>query len=272
MQKPSRRISFDDHVQMIEAPPPPLPEPSEPVLKYSPQGPIRNNPKKLSANENYNSLPRTFLDNLQKVMNKKWQVAEKCRQNESPSPYEVLGFRDETVAAVGQPSMSTKNSAIGAWVLETQLYAGSPYNPPAHPPHHGAHHPPLNHHPGPQQAVNHHPGPPQAVSCHQAVITPQAVSYQVENAVPRGGYVTVPELSDYGHYDVYNNRQQLYNNGHHHQPQHYHQQQQPVVLREPEPEASYVDPSRLRANKMLRQRPPPPPRRSEKTHLTNNLI
>merc|ERR1719232_2407111 len=108
MQKPSRRISFDDHVQMIEAPrqqtptpPPPLPEPSpalppsEPVMKYSPQGPIRNNPKKLSANENYNSLPRTFLDNLQKVMSKKWQVAEKCRQNENTSPYEVLGFRDE---------------------------------------------------------------------------------------------------------------------------------------------------------------------------------
>ena len=276
MQKPSRRISFDDHVQMIEAPrqqtptpPPPLPEPSpappsEPVMKYSPQGPIRNNPKKLSANENYNSLPRTFLDNLQKVMSKKWQVAEKCRQNESPSPYEVLGFRDESVAAVGQPAMSSKNSAIGAWVLETQMYAGSPYDPPAphHPPHHGAHHPPLNHHPGPPHG--HH------VSQH-------VPSYQVENAVPRGGYVTVPELSDYGHYDVYNNRQQLYNNGHHQpqqqqQQQHYHQQQQPVVLREPEPEANYVDPSRLRANKMLTKRPPPPPRRSENTHLSNNMI
>merc|ERR1712012_1300912 len=132
LPKSSRRISFDDHVQMIEAPrstpepPPPLPEPSqpsEPILKYSPQPPIRNNPKKLSANENYNSLPRTFLDNLQKVMSKKWQVAEKCRQNES-SPYEVLGFRDETMnTSPGQNNLYNKNSAIGAWVLETQMYS-----------------------------------------------------------------------------------------------------------------------------------------------------
>merc|ERR1719300_2303290 len=57
-QKPSRRISFDDHVQMIEAPRsnteplPPLETPTrkaEPILKYSPASPIRNpNPKKLS--------------------------------------------------------------------------------------------------------------------------------------------------------------------------------------------------------------------------------
>merc|ERR1719367_776259 len=87
--------------QMSQLPPVPSVNISEPVLKYSPQGPIRNNPKKLSANENYNSLPRSFMDNLTKVMSKKWQVAEKCRQNENTSPYEVLGFRDELSSKPG---------------------------------------------------------------------------------------------------------------------------------------------------------------------------
>ena len=293
MQKPSRRISFDDHVQMIEAPrtsqtpsptpghqlPPPPPAPmhhmsqvaqmshtppvpsvnvSEPVLKYSPQGPIRNNPKKLSANENYNSLPRCFLDNLQKVMSKKWQVAEKCRQNESTSPYEVLGFRDEPINSVGQPNMYSKNSAIGAWVLETQMYAH-------------AQTPASNYYPGMQQ---------QSQQQQQHFHPQQHPCYQVENAHPRGQSVNVPELSDYGHLGQHQHHHEIYGSRQHHQPgmkgfpqqqqqlqQHYHQQQ-PVVLREPEP--SYVDPSRLRANKM--KRPPPPPRRSENTQLSNNVI
>ena len=269
VQKPSRRISFDDHVQMIEAPrdktpepPPPLvepaPAPREPILKYSPAGPIRHTPGPLSASESYNSLPRTFLDNLTKVMSKKWQVAEKCRQNESPSPYEVLGFRDSAQQQQQGGNMYNKNSAIGAWVLETQQYSTSHYNPP-------------------QEVTHSNYGrlsPPQPQP-------PAPPSYQVENAVPRGGYVTVPELSDYGHYGVYHNhsRPQLqpqhYNNGHqHHQPQpgyhqHQHQQQQqqqqPVVLREPEPDPVYA-----RANKLVTKRPPPPPRRSENTHLSNN--
>lgn len=261
LPKSSRRISFDDHVQMIEAPrstpepPPPLPEPSqqpsEPILKYSPQPPIRNNPKKLSANENYNSLPRTFLDNLQKVMSKKWQVAEKCRQNES-SPYEVLGFRDETMnTSPGQNNLYNKNSAIGAWVLETQMYSSQT---PANYDHH-----PNHHHPQPGALHHHHPHA-QHPPC-----------YQVENAQPRGQCVHVPE-TEYGQYNIYARQQQQQQsmmNGHNQQQQpiyqHYQQQQQPVVLREPDP--SYVDPRLLRANKM--KRPPPPPRRSENTQLSN---
>ena len=246
-QKPSsRRISFDDHVQMIDAPisspepPPPLETPkrtAEPILKYSPAGPIRNpNPKKLSFGQDttdHHSLPRAFIDNLQKVMNKKWQVAEKCRENVETSPYEVLGFRDSPASKVGQPNMYSKNSqAIGAWLLETQLYAQSPT---------------YYQHDGQQQQLqqqlHHHPP-----------------SFQVENVVPRGQCVHVPELGDYGQYG-----EKLY-----------HHQQQPVVLREPEPSneparanpSVYVDPSRLRANKT--KRPPPPPRRSNNTQLSNS--
>jgi hypothetical protein len=67
------------------------------------------------------------LENLQKVMNKKWQVAEKCQANVEMTPHKVLGFRtEEPVSKVGQPNLYSKNSAIGAWVLETQMYAHEP--------------------------------------------------------------------------------------------------------------------------------------------------
>ena len=263
-QKPSsRRISFDDHVQMIDAPtsspepPPPLETPkrtAEPILKYSPAGPIRNpNPKKLSfgqdTTENYNSLPRAFIDNLQKVMDKKWQVAEKCRENVETSPYEVLGFRDSPASKVGQPNMYSKNSqAIGAWLLETQLYAQSP----SYYQHDGQHQHQQQQLQHQQHQQHHHHHPPH---------------FQVENVVPRGQCVHVPELGDYGQYGekLYHHNHYQHNGGH-----------QPVVLREPEPSydpardnpSVYVDPSRLRANKT--KRPPPPPRRSNNTQLSNS--
>jgi len=236
LQKSSRRISFDDHVQMIDAPPSPgATTPTSSIPKYSPAAPIRHNPKKLSfgqdSNDNYNSLPRSFLDNLQKVMSKKWQVAEKCKANEDTTPHEVLGFRDEPINKVGQPNLYSKNSAIGAWVLETQMYA---------------HTPPYYEQEGQQQHQydgQHHQQPLYGQY--------QGPQYQVENAQPSGQYVHVSELGDYGQYEPYGQY------GH-----------QPVVLREPEP--TYVDPSRLRANKS--KRPPPPPKRSENTQLSNSNV
>merc|ERR1711899_101251 len=107
--------------------------PNPPAIpKYVPAGPIRNeNPRKItwadSEAGDSSSLPRSFLENLQKVMNKKWQVAEKCQANVEMTPHKVLGFRtEEPVNKVGQPNMYSKNSAIGAWVLETQMYAHEP--------------------------------------------------------------------------------------------------------------------------------------------------
>merc|ERR1712165_593399 len=103
-----------------------------PIPKYVPAAPIRNeNPRKITWAEteagDSSSLPRSFLESLQKVMNKKWQVAEKCQANVEMTPHKVLGFRtEEPVNKVGQPNMYSKNSAIGAWVLETQMYAHEP--------------------------------------------------------------------------------------------------------------------------------------------------
>merc|ERR1712037_566994 len=151
----SRKISFDDNVQMIEHPASPNPPA---IPKYVPAAPIRNeNPRKITWAEaeagDSSSLPRSFLENLQKVMNKKWQVAEKCQANVEMTPHKVLGFRtEEPVSKVGQPNLYSKNSAIGAWVLETQMYA---HEPPIYqqrsPPHHRSE-PQL-----PDQYGHHHP-------------------------------------------------------------------------------------------------------------------
>merc|ERR1719412_1133935 len=125
----SRKISFDDNVQMIDHPASPNPPA---IPKYVPAAPIRNeNPRKITWADteagDSSSLPRSFLENLQKVMNKKWQVAEKCQANVEMTPHKVLGFRtEEPVSKVGQPNLYSKNSAIGAWVLETQMYAHEP--------------------------------------------------------------------------------------------------------------------------------------------------
>merc|ERR1712130_4544 len=50
-----------------------------------------------------------------------------CQANVEMTPHKVLGFRtEEPVSKVGQPNLYSKNSAIGAWVLETQMYAHEP--------------------------------------------------------------------------------------------------------------------------------------------------
>jgi amyloid beta A4 precursor protein-binding family B protein 1-interacting protein len=137
VQKSSRRISFDDNVQMIEAPSSPVTQEQmylpgqnlkeKAYAKFTPAPPYRGNPKKLVMfNEdpatNTNSLPRRFINDLQRVMNKKWQVAEKCRSDRDTTPHEVLGFRDEQVKNLGQQGLYSQKSAIGAWVLDSQQY------------------------------------------------------------------------------------------------------------------------------------------------------
>jgi len=298
----SRRISFDDNVQMIEAPgSPQLPM----IPKYEPAVPIRNNnPKKLTWTTaeagDTNSLPRSFLDSLQKVMNKKWQVAEKCQANKDMTPHKVLGFRtDEPVGKVGQPNMYSKNSAIGAWVLETQMYAHQPqyYQEDSPPQLHrqniqpGASPQQLQQHIQQHQLQQHQlqQHQLQQQQLHQQHIQQQQKfelqqqhlqqkhlhhqkihhqqyhqqqqlqyqhelqqqyghsEYQVQTAQQYGQVHLVPELEDpYGHCHS----------------------QSPVILRDPE--ATYVDPSRMRLNKG--KCPPPPPPRSEDTHLSNSAV
>lgn len=50
---------------------------------------LPSSPKKLEE------PPEYFLKDLQRVMQKKWQVAQKCNADKSTTPHEILGFRIE---------------------------------------------------------------------------------------------------------------------------------------------------------------------------------
>ena len=135
--KPIKRISFDDDVQVIGV--------SEldnnvcttttnttdnatgGILTYIKPEPYQANPKKLySMDSNCQAAPpREFLHDLQKVMTKKWQVAEKCKVDQNTSPHQVLGFRDndQIHQMVGHGQDYSRDESVGAWVLHSQQYA-----------------------------------------------------------------------------------------------------------------------------------------------------
>lgn len=82
-------------------------------------------PKRLS--DSVSNPPRDFLRDLQRVMRKKWQVAQKCKLEPATTPHEVLGFRDFASAAVaaasGVDSRDTSHfyretSNVSNWVQE----------------------------------------------------------------------------------------------------------------------------------------------------------
>ncbi|CAL4070327.1 unnamed protein product, partial [Meganyctiphanes norvegica] len=126
-QKKVKRITFQDDVQNIPPSPqspvarPPLPRRSESTRLSA------ANPGRLDTPGCKYTPPKAFLNNLQRVMQKKWQVAQKCKDFET-MPHEVLGFRDAIL-----PSESERN--VGAWIQEHygSLYENlSPLGTPQH--------------------------------------------------------------------------------------------------------------------------------------------
>ena len=148
-----KRISFDDNVQLIEetssysynAPITPIKEDQQERYRFRPRQPYTCNPKKLFDDNSSDGAqqttstgamlpPREFLKDLQRVMTKKWQVAEKCREgtpsnvhSSGPStsamltPHQVLGFRDP-VDILGHGHTYSRDGSVGAWVLQTQQF------------------------------------------------------------------------------------------------------------------------------------------------------
>ena len=129
-----RRISFDDNVQMIGD--------SPPSHKMAPSAGIRRQPMPTpnrlyegNATASDAAPPKAFLQDLQRVMNKKWQVAEKCRQEDGSTPHQVLGFRDVDLAhLVGEPQNYSRDNTVGAWVLHSQMTRNRSPSPPPPPP------------------------------------------------------------------------------------------------------------------------------------------
>ena len=137
--KKNRRITFDDRVVLsppsaaAESPadspcparPPCAPkrtEPLRPSLKQSqqqsgPATPPKTVPQKLNSPGCTVTPPRDFLSDLQRVMQKKWQVAQKCKDDVEMTPHEVLGFRDQPPPATSVPATYKENS-VRAWVAE----------------------------------------------------------------------------------------------------------------------------------------------------------
>lgn len=115
--KKNRRITFDDRVARSPSPPPHKPpllqkriDPLRSSLKQ--QQPI---PQKLTAPGCTVTPPRAFLNDLQRVMQKKWQVAQKCK-DEEVTPHSVLGFRDAPPPA--PVPAAYKENSVRAWVAE----------------------------------------------------------------------------------------------------------------------------------------------------------
>lgn len=110
-----KKISFREDVQNI----PPVAystSPESPGSPNKPPPPPRSDSTRLSGSPqkllpaNKLTPPRSFLNNLQKVMERKWQVAEKCKDIDR-NPHEVLGFRDSI-----PPTETERN--VGLWIQE----------------------------------------------------------------------------------------------------------------------------------------------------------
>ena len=124
---PPARVSFDDNVQLIgesgrEAA-------NLPHYLRRPVVPAPNRLYHVKA-DSQSAPPREFLKDLQRVMNKKWQVAKKCKDDHSVTPHAVLGFRDEDLNYM-QHQTNSKEESVGAWVLQ-QNFNGQGM-PPPHP-------------------------------------------------------------------------------------------------------------------------------------------
>lgn len=95
-----KKVCFEDQVQQIPisprrasresmAPPPP---PRAEATRLSSNATIYFTPKRLS--DSAANPPQDFWKDLQRVVKKKWQVAQKCKMEPTTTPHEVLGFRD----------------------------------------------------------------------------------------------------------------------------------------------------------------------------------
>ncbi|ALC49215.1 pico [Drosophila busckii] len=92
-------------------------------------------PKRLQ--ESASNPPRDFLKDLQRVMRKKWQVAQKCKLEPATTPHEVLGFRDfnnEDLLAAHNLNSGANSSHyyretanVSHWVQEHYEYAHNEY-------------------------------------------------------------------------------------------------------------------------------------------------
>ncbi|KAG8230194.1 hypothetical protein J437_LFUL009874 [Ladona fulva] len=131
-----RRISFGDeasrnaslsptHTPLPPSPSsphsPPVPPhaPGRPAtMPAAPSPPRRSDGTRLTTASHHPMVsaidpPGEFLVDLQRVMRRKWQVAQKCKWDHTTTPHEVLGFRDPP-----PPVADYRETNVSNWVRE----------------------------------------------------------------------------------------------------------------------------------------------------------
>ncbi|XP_077302416.1 ras-associated and pleckstrin homology domains-containing protein pico [Arctopsyche grandis] len=96
-----------DEIQSTSKPPPPKRNESTKL----------SSPNKLA--DSSSNPPMDFLKDLQRVMRKKWQVAQKCKLEPTTTPHEVLGFREYPILIEDY-----KETNVSNWVQEHYGHSG----------------------------------------------------------------------------------------------------------------------------------------------------
>lgn len=101
--KKAKKISFN----LKELPPS---SPCKPLPPRRNESTRLSSPQKLT--DSNSNPPKEFLKDLQRVIKKKWQVAQKCKLEPTTTPHEVLGFREYPL------SEDYKETSVSIWVQE----------------------------------------------------------------------------------------------------------------------------------------------------------
>ncbi|XP_036339358.1 abnormal cell migration protein 10 [Rhagoletis pomonella] len=143
LQQQQQQQQMQMHMQMHAQPlygyaPCPLPPPRADMTRLSTNSSNCSSidfgsPKRLQ--ESTSNPPRDFLKDLQRVMRKKWQVAQKCKLEPATTPHEVLGFRDfndelHNLNASATTHYYRETANVSNWVQE-HYGAGAPPPPPS---------------------------------------------------------------------------------------------------------------------------------------------
>lgn len=112
LASPSRRLTTSSSISSgsIYGSLPPKPPPRSEGTRLSTQPQVQT----VAGNNN------EFLKDLQRVMRKKWQVAQKCKLEPETNPHEVLGFRDfeEWQRQNNQLPFYRQSANVSNWVQE----------------------------------------------------------------------------------------------------------------------------------------------------------
>ncbi|XP_026465636.1 amyloid beta A4 precursor protein-binding family B member 1-interacting protein isoform X3 [Ctenocephalides felis] len=105
---PSKRMNSYSRTSSYDSNQAPLPPPRAEATRLSANC---SSPKRLA--DSASNPPRDFLKDLQRVMRRKWQVAQKCKLEPATTPHEVLGFRDPP-----PPNPHYRETNVSNWVQE----------------------------------------------------------------------------------------------------------------------------------------------------------